>query len=461
MELLLRQKPHVLSAEEETILGLAGDVFSTPHQVFGMLTNADLTFQPAVGSDGEAHPVTNGSYGPLMENRDRALRRSAFESLYAGYGAHKNALAALLAGQVKTHVLEARVRRFGSSLEAALFPDNVPPAVYHALVAAVGGALPLFHQYVALRGRRLGLNDLDMWDVLVPIVPEVEVKVDWAQCRRWVLDALAPLGEEYLAVAERAFGDRWFDIWENTGKRSGAYSTGAYGHKPFVLLNFHGTLDDVFTIAHELGHSMHTWLSQSIQPFRYSGYPIFLAEIASTTNEALLLHHLLKITDDPRLRAYLLNHYCDAARGTLFRQAMFAEFELEIHRRAEAGEPTTAEALSEFYYQLNARHYGPAIRADERIGLEWLRIPHFYYDFYVYKYATGFAAAQVFSRRVLEGGAARDRYLDFLRSGSSRDPLETAQRAGVDLSDPATVKQAFVLFEQAVRDLDAALTAMA
>jgi oligoendopeptidase F len=457
MELLARQKPHVLSAEEETILGLSGEVFSTPHQAFGMLTNADLTFEPAADESGGKHPVTNAGYSTLMIRRDRTLRRNAFGAMYASYKAHRNVLAALLAGAVKTHALNARLRHFESALEAALFPDNVPPSVYHALIEAVDRALPLFHEYVAMRGRRLGLDDLNMWDMHVPIVPEVEIKVEWAQCRRWILDSLKPLGDEYMAGAEAAFSDRWFDIWENKGKRSGAYSTGAYGHKPFMLLNYHGTLDDVFTVAHELGHSMHTWMSHKNQPYRYSSYPIFLAEIASTTNEALLLHHLLEIADDPKVKAYLLNHFCDAARGTLFRQTMFADFELQLHRRAEAGEASTAEALTEAYYALNAKHYGPPVEADERIGFEWLRIPHFYYNFYVYKYATGFSAAQVFSRRVLAGGEGCERYLDFLRSGCSRDPLDTVRDAGVDLSDAATVREAFVSFEQAVKALDAAL----
>ncbi|HBF35467.1 TPA: oligoendopeptidase F [Candidatus Sumerlaeota bacterium] len=460
MDLLIRQKPHVLSTEAETILGLAGDILDTPHQAFSMRSNADMTFEDAVDSEGKPYSVTNGSYGPLTESRDRTLRQSAFTSIHKAYAAHRNSIATLMSGTTKTHALEANLRHHGSALEAALFPDNVPATVYHALVEAVHESLPIYHEYVALRGRRLGLTDLNMWDMRVPIVPEIEIKVSWEQCREWVLDSLRPLGEEYCTAAASAFDERWFDIWENQGKKSGAYSTGAYGQKPFMLLNYHGTLNDVFTVAHELGHSMHTWMSQKNQPYRYSGYPIFLAEIASTTNEALLLHHLLVITDNPKLKASLLNHHCEATRGTLYRQTMLAEFELELHRRAEAGEPLTAEALHACYYELNAQYQGPAVQADELIGHEWLRIPHFYYNFYLYKYATGFSAAQVFAQRILEGGTSRDAYLELLRSGCSLDPLDAVQRAGVDLSNAAVVRQAFALFHESLKKLDTALAAM-
>lgn len=454
MELLLRRKPHTLSKEEETLLGLAGDVFGTPHDAFSKLTNADLQFEDALDKDGTPHKVTNGSAYSLLMRHDRVLRQNTFASLYKGYGDHLNTIAALLGGATKSHVFEATVRKHPSSLEASLFSDNIPASVYTTLIEAVHEALPAYHEYVALRARRLGLgSDLNMWDFYAPIVPDFDMKVEWEECRSWIEESTRPLGEEYQEGVRASFEERWYDVHENKGKRSGAYSTGAYGEKPFMLLNYHGTLNDVFTVAHELGHSMHTWLSNANQPYRYANYPIFLAEIASTTNEALLHHHLMETRDDPRLRAYLLNHLCDSFKGTVFRQTMFAEFELEIHRRLESGNSLTADWMKEYYYELNERYYGPAFKADERIAMEWSRIPHFYYNFYVYKYATGFAAAQVFARKVLQGGEARDKYLGFLKSGGSRDPLDTVAGAGVNLADATVLGDAFTTFRASVAEL--------
>lgn len=454
MELLVREKPHTLSAQEETLLGLAGDVLSNPYESFGKLTNADLKFENAVDAEGNEHPVSNGSLGPLLQSRDRVLRKNAWGSLYKTYREHENVLASLLGGSTKNHVFNANVRKFDGALEASLFNDNIPTDVYMSLIQAVHTALPAFYDYVDLRAKMLGLEgDLNMWDLHVPIVPEFDVKVEWKQCEEWVRESTKPLGPDYQEGVLASFRERWYDVFENTGKRSGAYSTGSFGQKPFMLLNYHGTLNDVFTTAHELGHSMHTFMSHKFQPYRYSDYPIFLAEIASTTNEALLHHYLVETQTDPQFRAYLLNHLCDSFKGTMFRQTMFAEFELEIHRRLERGEAITAKSLREYYYELNAKYYGPRVKADERIAAEWSRIPHFYYNFYVYKYATGFAAAQIFSQRILSGAAGRDAYLGFLKSGSSRDPLDTTRAAGVDLADPAVLTQAFANFKSAVKEL--------
>lgn len=459
MELLLRRKPHTLSSEEETILGLAGEVFGTPYDAFGKLTNADIEFAPAEDSDGKKHDVTNGTFYSLLMNPDRTLRENAFASVYMSYGAHKNVLNALLSGVVKSHALNAKLRKHGSSLEASLFSDNIPTSVYRSLISAVRGALPIFHEYVDLRARQLDLvGKLNMWDMYVPIVPDFKVEVDWQECRTWIEASTKPLGTEYGQGVHASFNERWYDVYENKGKRSGAYSTGAHGEKPFMLLNYHGTLSDAFTVAHELGHSMHSLMSHRYQPYRYASYPIFLAEIASTTNEALLHHYLMETKSDPRLRAYLLNHLCDSFRGTLFRQTMFAEFELEIHKRIEEGGALTAESLSEYYYGLNADYYGSTVEADRRIEREWSRIPHFYYNFYVYKYSTGFAAAQIFCQQILSGAEGREKYLGFLKSGCSHDPLDTVRTAGVDLENPDVLQKAFGGFKEAVGELSGLLT---
>ncbi len=458
LEVLVREKPHTLSVEEETLLGLASDVLGNPYEVFGKLTNADLTFPPAADSEGVEHDVTNGTFYSLLLDTDRTLRHNAFSSIYKVYMDHKNTLATLLSGVVKSHNYMATVRKFPSSLEASLFDDNIPVKVYSSLIEATRQALPAFYEYVDLRARRLGLGtDINMWDFYVPIVPEAKIDVSWDQCREWIVEATGPMGDEYLEGARTSFEERWYDVFENKGKRSGAYSTGAYGQKPFMLLNYHGTLDDVFTVAHELGHSLHTLFSHRNQPIRYADYPIFLAEIASTTNEALLHHYLLTTTDDPRLKAYLLNHLCDSFKGTVYRQTMFAEFEWNIHKHVESGQALTADWLSEYYYKLNSEYYGPGITPDKRIANEWSRIPHFYYNFYVYKYATGFAAAQVFAKRILEGGEGREQYLRLLRAGSSRDPLDIVRDAGVDLTDPKVLEEGFGIFRQSVQQLDGLL----
>ena len=453
MEVLVRLKPHTLSNEEETLLSGAGEIFRTPYNTFGYLTNADMTFPEVEDENGKKRALSQGRYITFMENRNRGVRERAFKTLYDTYIGFQNTLASTLAGSVKLDNFNARVRHFDSALEAALHPDNVPVSLYDTLADSVHDALPKLHSYLDLRKQVLGVDDLNMWDVYVPIVPGFDIKVDWDEACQWVLEACAPLGEEYTEALKTAFTDRWVDVYENKGKRSGAYSGGCYGSLPYVLMNYQGTLDHVFTLAHELGHSMHSWLANRSQPFRDSDYTIFVAEIASTTNEALLLDYLLKKTDDPKFKAYLLNHRCEQFRGTVFRQTMFAEYERMIHEMDAAGEPLTAESFGEKYFELNARYYGPAISADKRIANEWSRIPHFYYNFYVYKYATGFCASQVFSQRVLNSPAHRDMYLDFLRSGGSADPLDQVKKGGVDLTNRKIMTDAFESFGRSVEEL--------
>ncbi len=453
---VLRNKPHVLSTSEETLLARAAEVLSASEQTFSLLTNADLTFPDIPGPGGEPLPLTEGTYRTHLENPDRSVRKAAFETLLGTYGKLQNTLASTLSATIKAHVYMAEVRHFPSSLEAALFDDQVPVAVYDGLIGATHDALPLFHRYLDLRRRVLGLPDLDMYDLYAPLVPSCAEQVPMDQAREWVLEACRPLGEDYGQALRTAFDARWIDWRENKGKHSGAYSSGCYDSPPYLLLNHHDRLDDAFTLAHELGHSLHTWMANRAQPHRMAHYPIFLAEIASTVNELLLTRHLLGQERGAGFRAHLLNHLCDSFKGTVFRQTMFAEFERDLHRWEEEGVPLTAEFLREKYYELNQTYYGGGIAAHETIALEWCRIPHFYYDFYVYKYATSFCAALVFARR-LRAGEGVDAYLGMLRAGGSRDPLEAVAAAGVDLRNAGVLREAFAEFGDVLAELEATL----
>jgi oligoendopeptidase F len=453
---VLRNKPHVLSTAEETLLARAGEVLSASEQTYSLLTNADMAFPDVAGSDGQPVALTEGTYRTHLESPDRTLRKAAFETLLGTYGKLQNTFASTLSATVKEHVFMAQARHFPSALEAALFDDQVPAAVYDGLIDSTHSALPLFHRYLNLRRRVLGLADLDMYDLYAPLVPACAEKVPMEQAREWVLEACRPLGAEYGAALQTAFSARWIDWPENKGKRSGAYSSGCYDSPPYLLLNHHDRLDDAFTLAHELGHSLHTWLANRAQPHRTAHYPIFLAEIASTVNELLLTHHLLDRPAAPAFRAHLLNHLCDSFKGTVFRQTMFAEFERDLHRWEEASTPLTAEFLSSQYYELNQTYYGSGLAANPAIALEWCRIPHFYYDFYVYKYATSFCAALIFARR-LRAGEGVDAYLGLLRAGGSQDPLEAVAAAGVDLRDAGVLREAFADFEGVLSELEDAL----
>jgi oligoendopeptidase F len=453
---VLRNKPHVLSTAEETLLARGSEVLSASEQTYSLLTNADMAFPDIPGPDGQPLALTEGTYRTHLEHPSRPVRKAAFETLLGGYGKLQNTLASTLSATVKEHVFMAQSRHFPSALEAALFDDQVPAAVYDGLIAATHAALPLFHRYLDLRKRVLGLPDLDLYDLYAPLVPSCAEKVSMDQARAWVLEACRPLGADYGEVLRTAFSARWIDWPENKGKRSGAYSSGCYDSPPYLLLNHHDRLDDVFTLAHELGHSIHTWLANRAQPHRAAHYPIFLAEIASTVNELLLTHHLLGQPGAPGFRAHRLNHLCDSFKGSVFRQTMFAEFERDLHRWEEEGTPLTAEFLRGKYYEMNQKYYGPGLAANPAIALEWCRIPHFYYDFYVYKYATSFCAALVFARR-LRAGEGVDAYLGLLRSGGSQDPLDAVAAAGVDLRDAGVLREAFADFGSVLADLEAAL----
>lgn len=450
-----RKRPHTLSPSEEQLLAMAGEVGHTPAQVFQMINDADMRFPTVEDEEGREVEITHARFGKLLESRDRRVRRETFQRFYATYARQRNTLAATLNGQVRRNIFFARARRFGSALEAALFPDNVPVSLYTNLLEAVHQGLPTLHRYIALRKRALKLDEHHMYDIYTPIVPEVKVQIPYPEAVQIALEGLAPLGDEYVRVLKEGFRSRWVDVYENRGKRSGAYSTGVYGVHPYVLLNYQETLDNLFTLVHEMGHALHTYFSDRAQPYVYSQYTIFVAEVASTVNEALLAHHLLQRWDDRARRLYVLNHQLDNFRTTLFRQAMFAEFEQRIHQEAEEGQPLTAERLSELYGELNAAYYGPEIVNDEEIRIEWSRIPHFYMNFYVYKYATGFSAAQALARRILaEGRPAVEDYLAFLSGGSSDYPVALLRRAGVDMASPEPVQAAIRTFGELVEEME-------
>ncbi|MGI6033111.1 MAG: oligoendopeptidase F [Coriobacteriales bacterium] len=453
-----RMRAHTLSAPEEELLARAGDMASQPENIFSLFNDADLTFEDAVDSKGEKHPVTHGSYIPLMMSTDRALRKSAFESLYAAYGQFRNTSAAMLGAQAKQVKFYADARKYSSALESCLDRNEVPTKVYTQLIDAVHENLPAMYKYLDLRKKALGIDELHFYDLYVPIVGDVEMKFTYEEACELILKALEPMGEDYLALVRKGLSERWVDVYETPGKRSGAYSAGSYGIHPVILMNFQGELDDVFTLIHEMGHSIHTYLSCHNQSATYSDYVIFVAEVASTCNEALLTQYLLKTETDPKRRAYILNHFLEQFRGTIYRQTMFAEFELEVSEMAARGEGITADALCEEYRKLNELYFGPGIVVDEQIALEWARIPHFYYEFYVYQYATGFAAAIALSRRILEEGKpAVEDYLGFLKGGCSKPPLDLLRGAGVDMESPAPVNAALEYFDELVDELDGAL----
>ena len=452
-----RRRAHILSPAEERLLAMAGELSENPDNIFSMLNDADLTFPDAIDAQGEAHHVTHGSYIPMMYGSDRTLRKSAFESLYGVYESHKNTLAATLAAQAKQLWFFAQARNYPSALAAALDRTEVPESVYHSLIDAVRENLPKLHRYTSLRKKLLGVEELHFYDLYANMVGDVEMKFTFQEAKELVLKALAPLSETYLNGLRAGFEGRWIDVYENVGKRSGAYSSGARPH-PFVLLNFQGTLNDVFTLAHEMGHAMHSEMSYVNQPVVYSDYVIFVAEVASTCNEALLMEYLLNNTTDKREKAYLINYFLEQFRTTLYRQTMFAEFELKINELAQQGQGITADRCCEIYRKLNEDYFGKDIVVDDQIALEWARIPHFYYNYYVYQYATGYAAAIAISRRILkEGQPAVDDYFKFLSGGCSMPPIDLLKLAGVDLSTPAPIHQALELFDQLIDQLDALL----
>ena len=451
-----RRAAHILSPAEERLLAAAGEMAESPENVGSVLRNADLRFPDVTDSQGETHSLTNGSFVPLQESPDRVLRENAFKAYYGRLGEVKNTVAATLDGQFKQLRFFSEARGYESTLAASLDRTEVPTAVYHNLIEAVHANLDKMYAYVALRKKLLGVEELHMYDVYTPVVPDTAVKISFEEAKETVLEALSVLGEDYTDLLKEGFANRWIDVYENVGKRGGAYSSGVARPHPYVLLNHKDTLDSMFTLAHEMGHALHSYHSCKYQPVCTSDYVIFVAEVASTCNEVLLMRHLLSKTTDKKERAYLINHFLDQFKGTVYRQTMFAEFELQMGKMAENGEALTAEALSEKYAALNRLYFGPDMVSDEEISLEWTRIPHFFYNYYVFQYATGFSAAVAIAQRILsEGESAVKDYKRFLSSGSSTDPISLLKIAGVDMSSPAPVNAALSLFGQLIDEMDA------
>ena len=450
-----RGKEHSLSPELEKLLAGTNELAELPYEGFATLSNADLKFPEITNEKGEKIQITNGRFVPLEESKDRALRKEVFEKYYETFGSFKNIWAILYAGQVKQLMFNARARKYSTTLEASVDGNNVSPEVYKNLVEAINDNLDKMHRYVRLRKKLLEVDELHMYDVYVPIVKDYEVIYTIEEAKELVLKAVEPLGANYVRLLEKAFAERWIDVVENEGKRSGAYSSGMYGVHPFVLLNFNGTLDNVFTLAHEMGHAMHSYFSNEAQNFLDSRYKIFVAEVASTTNEVLLMEYMLKHAKDSKERAYLLNHYMDSFKGTIYRQTMFAEFEKTSNEIAESGEPLTHENLTKLYLELNKKYYGEDMVSDELIGYEWMRIPHFYYNFYVYQYATGYSAAVAIAHRILEEGeVAVNDYMKFLHSGCTDDPVSLLKIAGVDMATKEPINSALEVFDRVIGEME-------
>jgi len=454
IERIIKKKEHILSEKEERILALAGQMQEAPDTIYSVFSDAELTFDDAEDSEGNRHEVTHGTYIPLVQSSDRVLRKNAFESMYSAYGKYKNTIAAMLASQTKQLNFSARARNYSSTLEASLDGTDVPVCVYHNLIDAVHNNMEYMYRYVRLRKKLLGVDELHMYDLYTPIVSDCDIKINFEEAKELVYEALRPMGDEYLSILKQGFENRWIDVFENKGKTSGAYSAGAKVH-PFVLLNHKDTLNCAFTLAHEMGHAIHSFYSNTKQPPVYSDYVIFVAEVASTCNEALLMEYMLRKTDNKQEKAYLINYFLEQFRTTLYRQTMFAEFELKINQMTENGEGITADNISDIYYELNRQYFGEDIIIDRDIALEWARIPHFYYNYYVYQYATGYSAAIALSRRILkEGKKAVDDYIRFLSGGCSESPIDLLKIAGVDMSTSEPVNEALYLFSDLITELE-------
>jgi oligoendopeptidase F len=454
IEEMLRGQEHTLDAEKEELLAAAGDMAEAPDDIFSVLMNADMKYPDIVLEDGTHLPLTNSTYISYMESPDRAVREGAFKTLYGQIASLKNTFAAIYRGNLKQAKFYAQSRKYSSARAMYLADSNVPESVYDNLLSAVHEALPMMYRYVAVRKKVLGVDKLHMYDVYTPIVAAQNQTYEFEQAKQMVLEALKPMGEDYLSHAREGLENRWIDIYPNKGKKGGAYSWGCYDSQPFILLNYTKNLDSVFTLIHEMGHSIHSYYSITAQDYAYSDYKIFVAEVASTCNECLLMHDLLEKTTDKEQRKYLLNHYLDSFKGTLFRQTMFAEFEKTAHDYCAQGKPLTAEALSQMYLELNQKYFGPDMEKDEEIAYEWMRIPHFYTPFYVYQYATGYSAAVALSAKILkEGKPAVDAYMSFLKGGESKDPIDLLKMAGMTTEKP--VADALALFGELVAELEA------
>lgn len=452
---IVDNRAHVLSAEQESLLAGAGEIFDASSDTFAVLNNADLVFPTIEEENGEIVQLSHGVYGQLLESTDRRVREAAFKGLYSVYEQFRNTFASTLGTHIKGHNFKAKVRNYSSAREASLSNNHIPESVYDTLVDVVNKHLPLLHRYMELRKRLLEVEKLHMYDLYTPVLGEAPITFTYEEAKEKALEALKPMGEEYMAIVEKAFSERWIDVVENKGKRSGAYSSGSYDTNPYILLNWHDTLDQLFTLVHEMGHSVHSYFTRSNQPYVYGDYSIFLAEIASTTNENILTEYLLETEKDPRVRAYVLNHYLDGFKGTVFRQTQFAEFEHFMHTEDEKGVPLTSEYLSDSYGKLNAKYYGPAVEEDPEIKFEWSRIPHFYYNYYVFQYSTGFSAASALAKKILnQEPEALENYLAYLKAGNSDYPVEVMKKAGVDMTQAAYIEDAMSMFEQRLNELE-------
>lgn len=452
---LKTRRAHTLSPKEEELVAKAGDALATADRTFGMLSNADMDLGTVTDEDGNTIKLSNGLYSQFLESDNRTLRQDAFNSMYTAYGKLKNTFAATLSGKIKVDNYLADVHNYQNAREAAVSRNHIPEQVFDTLVETVNKNIGLLHKFVTLRKKVLGVSEVHSYDLYTPLVKEVDFEVTYEKAQEIVLEALKPLGQDYLDIVKKAFAERWIDVVENEGKRSGAYSGGAYDTNPYILLNWQDTLDNVYTLIHELGHTVHSYYTRKNQPYHYGDYPIFLAEIASTTNEMLLTEYFLNNTDDDKFKAYILNQNLDGFKGTIYRQTQFAEFEHWMHQQDANGVPLTAETLSAYYGDLNQNYYGKDLTFDEQIALEWSRIPHFYYNYYVYQYATGLAAAITLSEAIKnEGQTAVDKYKDYLKAGSSDYALNVIQKAGVDMQKPDYLNKAFAVFEERLNELD-------
>ena len=450
-----RQRPHILSHREEALLAEASDPMQSASQTFGMLNNADLTFPSIKNEEGEEVDLTHGRYIGFLESKERQVREDAFKAMYDTYGKFKNTFASTLSGNIKKDNFYAKVRNYDSARHSALDNNNIPEQVYDNLIEAVNEKLPLLHRYTELRKKVLELDDLHMYDLFTPLVQDVDMKIPYEKAQEYVLDSLAPLGEEYVNIVKEGYDNRWIDVEENKGKRSGAYSSGSYGTQPYILLNWQDNVNDMFTLTHELGHSVHSYYTRKSQPYRTGNYSIFVAEVASTCNEALLNDYMLNHLEDEKQKLYILNHFLEGFRGTVFRQTMFAEFEHDIHMKMQEGVALTADKLTEIYYELNKKYFGEGVISDEEIGIEWARIPHFYYNYYVYQYATGYSAATALANQILNGSeGAVDRYISFLKAGSSDYPIEVLKQAGVDMTSKQPILDALAVFEEKLNEME-------
>lgn len=452
---ILRKKEHILNKEMEELLAKTEEIGTSPSDIFSLFNNADLKFPEITGEDGNKVELTHGRYISFMESENREVRKEAFNAMYKTYEKYKNTLAAVYNASVKKDVFFAKARKYKTAREAALDGGNIPISVYDNLITTVNEYLPLMHQYVNIRKKALDVEELHMYDLYAPMVKEAKPVIEFEQAKKIVKEGLVPMGEEYLRVLQEGYENGWIDVYENEGKRSGAYSWGAYGVHPYVLLNYQDNLNNVFTLAHEMGHAIHSYYSDENQPYALAGYKIFVAEVASTCNESLLIHHLIKKTTDKKEKAYLINYFLEQFRGTLFRQTMFAEFEKIAHEMVESGEILTEENLCKLYFDLNLKYFGEGMTVDKAIAMEWARIPHFYNAFYVYQYATGFSAAIALSKKIMEKGEPAVRnYMKFIKGGSSMDPIDLLKEAGVDMSSTDPIKAAMETFKELLSQID-------